>query len=63
MQESRSAAIKAGEARYYTGRPCKHGHLSVRDTVTGACIECRNERSRLDQQRAKKAIASAGLPG
>ena len=35
-----------GLKRYFTGRPCKHGHTSERH-VTGGCCECAN----LDQQR------------
>lgn len=35
-----------GRKRYYTGRPCKHGHIAER-YVTGGCIVCAN----LDQLR------------
>jgi hypothetical protein len=26
--------------RYFTGKPCKHGHISERYTASGACVEC-----------------------
>ena len=26
--------------RYYTGRPCKHGHVAERYTQNGMCVEC-----------------------
>lgn len=33
-------AKKAGERFYFTGIPCKHGHVANRYTSTGTCIEC-----------------------
>lgn len=35
-----------GLKRYFTGRPCKHGHIDERH-VTGGCVEC----SKLDQKK------------
>ena len=29
-----------GEQFYFTGRPCKQGHISHRYTSNGHCIEC-----------------------
>lgn len=43
----RSVAMAAGEAHYYTGKPCKRGHIEVpRATNTGVCVECNRERAR-----------------
>lgn len=39
---TRSQAITDQLFRYYTGIPCKRGHLSQRYTNTGACISCLN---------------------
>lgn len=36
---SRKEAIARGLSHYYTGVPCKHGHIALR-TVAGACIVC-----------------------
>lgn len=41
MKKSRHEALLAGERKYRTGKPCKHGHLSLRWTIDGACVECR----------------------
>lgn len=30
-----------GLTHYYTGKPCKYGHVSERETDDGRCIECR----------------------
>jgi hypothetical protein len=43
---SRSEAASLGVRRYYTGKPCKHGHLGQRDVKHG-CLGCR---------RAKESI-------
>jgi hypothetical protein len=36
---SRAKAIDAGCKRYFTGRPCKHGHVAER-YATGGCVLC-----------------------
>ncbi len=42
----------AGEIYYFTGRPCKHGHVSKRKTCDGQCHQCSLERGRvLDAKR------------
>ena len=30
-----------GYKHYFTGRPCKHGHVAKRRTEKGDCTECR----------------------
>jgi hypothetical protein len=37
---SRADAKSKGLSRYFTGRPCKHGHVALRKTVNGVCAEC-----------------------
>lgn len=37
---SRDEAFRTGLKTYFTGKPCKHGHLAPRYTSTGACAEC-----------------------
>jgi len=37
-------ARERGLKRYFSGRPCKHGHLAERLTVNGTCVECTNMR-------------------
>jgi len=34
-------AILNGEKTYFTGKPCKHGHISPQSTHNSECIECR----------------------
>ncbi|PSV43602.1 hypothetical protein C9J47_22300 [Photobacterium indicum] len=33
-------AVVKGLKRYYTGVPCKHGHLSERYRISRICLEC-----------------------
>lgn len=33
-------ARKIGERYYFTGNPCKHGHISRRIADNGGCLEC-----------------------
>jgi hypothetical protein len=44
---SRKTAKELGIKRYFTGKPCKHGHIGERLVSTKACLEC-------DQLRLEK---------
>ena len=37
---TRAEALAAGLTRFFTGKPCKHGHLSERTSCNGGCIAC-----------------------
>ncbi|MDR3464153.1 MAG: HNH endonuclease signature motif containing protein [Beijerinckiaceae bacterium] len=37
---SRADARARGLSRYWTGKPCKHGHIAERIVANGACVEC-----------------------
>lgn len=39
----RSVAAERGIRFYFTGRPCKNGHLSLRDTNGKRCLACHRE--------------------
>lgn len=56
---SRSEAKAAGLKRYFTGQPCKSGHVVARITDSGSCVECRSikKRGKSDTYRA-----GLGLP-
>lgn len=40
MIVSRQQAIAAGAVRYFTGKPCKRGHIVERTTRGAACVAC-----------------------
>ena len=50
--QERAAAKVAGNTVYFTGRPCKHGHVTYRCTSSGTCVECANINEK--KSRAKK---------
>ena len=39
LPKTRKEAQASGEKYYFTGEPCKHGHIAPRKTK-GACVEC-----------------------
>jgi len=47
---SKKQASLDGLKHYFTGTPCKRGHVSVRFVSTGVCLECSRE-----SNRARKA--------
>lgn len=44
---TRLEAKQNNHTTYYTGKSCKHGHVSERYTRTGNCVECNRVRSRV----------------
>jgi hypothetical protein len=57
---TRKQAKALGLTRYFTGKPCKHGHVCERYTANFACVECfrenRNRRYRDDPRFRDKAL-------
>lgn len=43
----RKEALELGLTTYYTGRECKHGHIAKRNTKTGVCCICSNNRTKV----------------
>jgi hypothetical protein len=53
--QERAAAKAAGQTTYFTGRPCKFGHVVDRVTSSGSCGEC----SKANQRRNYKKRMAA----
>ena len=48
---TRNKAKATGSTHYFTGKPCKHGHIALRKTK-GSCVEClKLEWARGNEQR------------
>lgn len=47
IARSRPEAKRLGEAHYFTGKPCKHGHIAPRSTRWGTCRDCGRETARI----------------
>lgn len=48
---TREEAIEKGLTRYFTGKPCKHGHIAERNTVSKNCMECGRLKSRVQYRK------------
>lgn len=51
-KENCSEGYRNEPVRYFTGKPCKNGHLSERSISNGGCLEC--HRLRNARHRSKK---------
>lgn len=60
---SRASAKAAGLKRYFTGKPCKVGHLSERAVCGCNCMECLYEYRRLPEvaQKARERLKDPAL--
>lgn len=67
---SRDEALAQGLLRYFTGEPCKHGHVAERYVKNRACLECnhitqinkpRKQRKRADPEERKRRRRAASL--
>jgi len=52
--QMRVAALEAGASVYFTGRPCKSGHVADRFAIDSSCVECR----RLFREGRKETAAT-----
>ena len=51
---TRAEAKEQGLKRYFTGKPCKHGHAVERYLSTGQCVECARERRAKNRKYARE---------
>jgi 5-methylcytosine-specific restriction endonuclease McrA len=47
----KQAAKAAGERHYFTGIPCRNGHVAKRFTSCGLCVECQREKVRKHREK------------
>lgn len=64
---TRKEALSSGAVRYFTGKPCKNGHIDERTAVKGMCCQCQRETAAMrwrfglswlqqDKSRATEAV-------
>ena len=58
---TRQEAIEQGLPHYFTGKPCKHGHIVERYCNGGGCIECSAEARNKFRNNAKYKRRSIGI--
>lgn len=51
---NRKEAARLGLQRYFTGKPCKHGHVSERYVASKQCVSCASAACRGDDYLAQK---------
>jgi len=55
LPRTRAEARRTGATHYFTGKPCKHGHVEYRLTSSGQCAECARIQNRKSYpERAQK---------
>lgn len=62
---SRTRAMVRGLDRYFTGKPCKHGHVAERRTSNHVCLECDDIRIRSkprQHDRVGRVCKGCGTP-
>lgn len=52
---SREDALRQGLKRYFTGEPCKYGHVSQRFSKCRACVACHDKRNTETYRRRKES--------
>lgn len=56
---SRKEAKEKGLKRYFTGRPCKYGHVTERKIKSSDCIECAKNKDKNHYKKNKDKILNA----
>ena len=51
---SRQEAKAKGLTRYYTGKPCKRGHVAERYVSNGHCVECDKKRREANSEKYRE---------
>lgn len=47
-------ARERGESRYFTGLPCKRGHIAARQVSNKTCVECLKERAAANPEWSRR---------
>jgi hypothetical protein len=55
---SRKAAKANGRRLYFTGKPCRYGHIAPRRTDSGQCVDCVRERAAAWREENRNNIAA-----
>ena len=56
---TRREAATSGLNKFYTGRPCIHGHDAERYTLTGICVECAKYKAKQSYQEHARLLREA----
>lgn len=59
LPRTRAEALALGLSRYFTGKPCKHGHVAERSVSSRSCVECLRLRQATPEVKEYKRKHSA----
>ena len=51
---TRKEAKERGLARYFTGKPCPHGHVAERWASTSRCVECERKYREANREKIRE---------
>ena len=51
---TRKEAIEQGLSKFFTGKPCKHGHIALRKVSDSHCIDCAKNKNKIYMQNNKE---------
>ena len=57
----RGDAMAQGKSVYFTGKPCKKGHIVQRYTTSGGCLECIRLAREFERIAIKRGRELAGV--
>jgi len=52
--QSRKEAMEIGSTRYFTGKACKHGHITLRNARNGRCTVCSRKNSHAARKKNRE---------
>ena len=58
LPKTRQEAFNSGSRFYFTEKPCKHSHVSIRRTADGKCLDCQKMRDSSPEYRERARLAS-----
>lgn len=53
---TRKALLESGVKRYFTGLPCKYGHIAERQTTNGKCVVCMQAYADSNRDKRRAAV-------
>jgi len=56
---NRKEAKQKGLKRYFTGKPCKYGHLAERFVSTSTCVTCSQEKAAATKRENRSQYSEA----
>lgn len=63
VKQARQEAIERGDTHYFTGKPCKHGHIARRLVKDRICTECSRINANKQREKYPERVAATKKAG